>query len=464
MYASRDPFWIDLDSRGRSYRVHFSNDRGGVYALGFPAPTLLQHVMRLAELTAVLSVVFVMLLIGAAIYTPFARRRDAPLRLLFDEIRTSFYRKLFLFFVLAAIVPVLLFALAFGAYMTARFRADVESESAGVVTVARRVFEAARDRRPDVRPDRDADRRRDRVDPAGDRPGRQPVRGLRARRDQPARPVRLGSAPEAHAGDASIRDIALDRLPTFVTQDQLGSFQYLVAAAPVPALGRDAVLSVPLATRQREIDHQIDELNRGVLVGAVIVVLFAAALGTSVAGRVSDPVARLTRATRQIAAGRLDVRLPTDTIDELGRLVDDFNSMAATLVAQRGELARTNQLKAWTEMARQVAHEIKNPLTPIQLAAEHLQRVHDDRGRPLGARLRPMRRRRSSGRSGCSARSRPSSRRSPAEPVPRRRAVAVKELLTTIVVALPARPGRAHLDVEIDVADAAAARCGSTAR
>ena len=52
--------------------------------------------------------------------------------------------------------------------------------------------------------------------------------------------------------------------------------------------------------------------------------------------------------------------------------------MAATLVAQRAELARTNQLKAWAEMARQVAHEIKNPLTPIQLAAEHLQRVHED--------------------------------------------------------------------------------------
>jgi two-component system, NtrC family, nitrogen regulation sensor histidine kinase NtrY len=58
--------------------------------------------------------------------------------------------------------------------------------------------------------------------------------------------------------------------------------------------------------------------------------------------------------------------------------------MAATLSAQRAELARTNQLKAWAEMARQVAHEIKNPLTPIQLAAEHLQHVHDDRHRPLG--------------------------------------------------------------------------------
>jgi nitrogen fixation/metabolism regulation signal transduction histidine kinase len=95
-------------------------------------------------------------------------------------------------------------------------------------------------------------------------------------------------------------------------------------------------------------------------------------------------VARLTRATRLIAAGRLDVRVVADTADELGRLVEDFNSMAQTLGANRDELARSHQLKAWAEMARQVAHEIKNPLTPIQLAAEHLQRVHDDKGRPLG--------------------------------------------------------------------------------
>ena len=191
---------------------------------------------------------------------------------------------------------------------------------------------------------------------------------------------------------AVYRAIAIDRLPVAVAPDRLGTFEYLVAAAPVSARGRDGaisssetrVVSVPLATRQREIEQQIDELNRGVLVGGVVVVLFAAGLGASVAGRVSDPVARLTRATRQIAAGRLDVRLVADTADELGRLVDDFGTMTRTLLAQREELARTHQFKAWAEMARQVAHEIKNPLTPIQLAAEHLQRVHEDQRRPLG--------------------------------------------------------------------------------
>jgi two-component system nitrogen regulation sensor histidine kinase NtrY len=57
--------------------------------------------------------------------------------------------------------------------------------------------------------------------------------------------------------------------------------------------------------------------------------------------------------------------------------------MAADLQRQRVELERTHRLEAWAEMARQVAHEIKNPLTPIQLNAEHLRRVHADRGEPL---------------------------------------------------------------------------------
>ena len=66
-----------------------------------------------------------------------------------------------------------------------------------------------------------------------------------------------------------------------------------------------------------------------------------------------------------------------------GRLVEDFNRMAADLKRQRGELERTQRLEAWADMARQVAHDIKNPLTPIQLSAEHAQRVNADRGRPL---------------------------------------------------------------------------------
>src|SRR5207302_3024402 len=98
---------------------------------------------------------------------------------------------------------------------------------------------------------------------------------------------------------------------------------------------------------------------------------------------VADPIGRRSRATRRIAHGDLDARIAATSADELRRLVQDFNRMATDLKRQRRELERTQRLEAWAEMARQVAHDIKNPLTPIQLSAEHARRVNQDRGRPL---------------------------------------------------------------------------------
>jgi signal transduction histidine kinase len=386
LYRSRDPFWTELAADGRRFHVYFLSDRAGIYAVGYPTRTLFQHLSRLSELFAVTAGVFILLIAVLTAYAPFsaALRHRGPLRAVLEEIRTSFYRKLFLFFGLAAIGPALLFAAAFTAYTMARFRADIESEAAGTVTVARRVFEElfAADRHPGQAPPDVSD---------------DVMVWIHQVIDQD---VNLYAGPSLIATSqrdlfdsgllptrtpASVyREIALHRAPTFVALDRIGSFQYLVAAAPVPARGKDAVLSVPLASRQRDLEREIEDVNRGVLIGVVVVILFAAGLGASVAGRVSDPVSRLTRATRLIAAGRLDVRLVADTADELGRLVEDFNAMAETLIAQRAELARTHQLKAWADMARQVAHEIKNPLTPIQLAAEHLRHVHEDARRPLG--------------------------------------------------------------------------------
>jgi nitrogen fixation/metabolism regulation signal transduction histidine kinase len=152
----------------------------------------------------------------------------------------------------------------------------------------------------------------------------------------------------------------------------------------VRAGARKAILTVPLANRQRDIDREIDDLDRGVHLLALIAVLVGAGMGLYMAERIADPVRRLTRATRRIARGDFDAQIAVKSSDELRRLVDAFNSMAAELKAQRTQLERTHRLEAWAEMARQVAHEIKNPLTPIQLSAEHLRRVHADRGEPMG--------------------------------------------------------------------------------
>jgi nitrogen fixation/metabolism regulation signal transduction histidine kinase len=179
------------------------------------------------------------------------------------------------------------------------------------------------------------------------------------------------------------RAILLDRLPTYVGQEQVGELPYQLAAAPVRASGREGIVTVPMTNRQQQIEQQIDELDRRVWSSIVLFSLLGAALGYWMAERIADPVNRLTRATRRIARGDLDARVAATSSDELRRLVEDFNQMAADLKRQRRELERTQRLEAWADMARQVAHDIKNPLTPIQLSAEHAQRVNLDRGRPL---------------------------------------------------------------------------------
>ena len=184
------------------------------------------------------------------------------------------------------------------------------------------------------------------------------------------------------------RALALRREASAVARERIGDFEYLLAAAPVIVRTAEALLTVPLTSQQREIDAQIDALDRRVLLAALLFMLGGAGLGYTMAERIADPVSRLTRATARIARGDFNVHVAATSSDELRRLVEDFNRMASELQRQRTELERTNRLEAWAEMARQVAHEIKNPLTPIQLNAEHLRRVHADRGEPLGPVLK----------------------------------------------------------------------------
>ena len=158
-----------------------------------------------------------------------------------------------------------------------------------------------------------------------------------------------------------------------------------MAAVPVRGGESGAILTVPLTLRQQEIEGEVAALDRRVVLAAVLFILLGAAIGYVTAERLGDPIQRLTRATGRIARGDLNARILTAPADELGRLVEAFNQMAEDLQRQRAELERTNRLAAWADMARQVAHDIKNPLTPIQLQAEFLKRVHADSGSPLGA-------------------------------------------------------------------------------
>jgi signal transduction histidine kinase len=384
IYRSREPFWTDIRRGNRRWHVFISNDRNGIYAIGYPSLTVFDRLVHLAELTTLAATAYVLVLLVTAFFTRVSRERPRVGRALLREIRASFYRKLFLAFVLASIIPVLTLAVVIRAYFAGLLLADVEAEAARSALVAQRVIEESQVLQ------RQGGQT---LPPASDdvmiwisqvidqdvNIFEGPSLVATSERDLFA----SGLLPTRTPDDV-YRAIALQRLPSFVGEDRIGAITYMIAAAPVRTGGRDAILTVPLANQQREIEREIDEIDRGIHLAALFFILLGAAIGLSMAERIADPVRRLTRATRRIASGDFDERVAVRSQDELRRLVDAFNSMASELKAQRTQLERTHRLEAWAEMARQVAHEIKNPLTPIQLSAEHLRRVHADRGKPLG--------------------------------------------------------------------------------
>ena len=113
------------------------------------------------------------------------------------------------------------------------------------------------------------------------------------------------------------------------------------------------------------------------LVKATALVLLVSALITLVvARRTTRPIQDLQRFTRRVAAGDLDAQVPAGGHDELGDLARSFNRMTRELKENRQQLVAAEKDAAWREMARQVAHEIKNPLTPLRLSADLLERAH----------------------------------------------------------------------------------------
>ncbi len=112
---------------------------------------------------------------------------------------------------------------------------------------------------------------------------------------------------------------------------------------------------------------------------ASLLLLLALSLGGWLSRRIFVPIQRLQLGTRRVAAGDFSERLAETGSDEIGELVSSFNAMTDRLEEAQREIVRKKRLEAWSEMARQVAHEIKNPLTPIKLSVQHMERAWRDR-------------------------------------------------------------------------------------
>ena len=153
-----------------------------------------------------------------------------------------------------------------------------------------------------------------------------------------------------------------------------------LSVSAIPLFGRDndllAILSIEnsraelLALKRSIQNAAISVGTAGVLLGLI--------LSFWTASRVVQPLRGLASSVRQVAGGKWDTRAAVASRDEIGQLATDFNHMTEQLVEQRDRMIQAERVAAWRELARRLAHELKNPLFPLQITIENLQRARQN--------------------------------------------------------------------------------------
>lgn len=155
----------------------------------------------------------------------------------------------------------------------------------------------------------------------------------------------------------------------------------------LPGSGEPAILAAPQAADDPVLAAQQLELVLALLLASLLGVVAALGAAQAAARRLSRPVSDLRRAALAFGEGRPMLPAPADPPVEFQPVFAAFGKMAEDVRANQEAQERAARVLAWGEMASQVAHEIKNPLTPMRLGIQHLQRVWRERQDRIGEAL-----------------------------------------------------------------------------
>ena len=109
-----------------------------------------------------------------------------------------------------------------------------------------------------------------------------------------------------------------------------------------------------------------------------MLILIAVIIALIISNRITQPLRLIQEKLSKVKVGTPNEPIDWKSRDEIGNLVDEYNRMLKDLEKSALLLAKSERESAWREMAKQVAHEIKNPLTPMRLSVQHLQRAWQD--------------------------------------------------------------------------------------
>ncbi|NVO18610.1 MAG: GHKL domain-containing protein [Bacteroidetes bacterium] len=189
--------------------------------------------------------------------------------------------------------------------------------------------------------------------------------------------------------------LALNRLASkrnsfYIHNEQIGNYSFLSAYAPLRNFDNQLIgyINLPYFARQQDLRQEMSKLLATYANLYILISALAVLLALLVSRYITRPLKLIREQIGNFRLGSMNSRIAWNKEDEIGDLVREYNRMIDELAKSAELLARSERETAWREMARQVAHEIKNPLTPIKLSMQHLIKAWDDHAPDWENRLR----------------------------------------------------------------------------
>jgi nitrogen fixation/metabolism regulation signal transduction histidine kinase len=157
-----------------------------------------------------------------------------------------------------------------------------------------------------------------------------------------------------------------------VQNESINDFEYLsIYSAVRSPQNQDtyAYLNIPSFTSQTALNQEISNFLVTIINLNAFIVLIAGVIALFITNRITRSFSVISDKMKEVTLGRMNEEI------EIGELVKQYNKMVRQLEASASALAKSEREGAWREMARQVAHEIKNPLTPMKLSIQYLQKA-----------------------------------------------------------------------------------------
>lgn len=178
-------------------------------------------------------------------------------------------------------------------------------------------------------------------------------------------------------------ELASQKSSQITEQENVGALKYQTIYAPIRNGAGDAMayMGIPYFERSRNINDEVSSFLVALMNVYVFLLICAAIVAYFISNSITRPLTIIGEKLRILNLNKRNEPIEWKSRDEIGVLIGEYNKMIKELEQSASKLARSERESAWREMAKQIAHEIKNPLTPMKLSIQYLQRAIDE-GKP----------------------------------------------------------------------------------